>query len=213
MTLRLYTEPISYVVINGLQSPGLTRLESQPSVTNMFEERGGRAVSGSTKVWLGRELSKFSLEHSLYDDADLIGYVGWISALRYPAGSSKKTIRGYAIEHPVINAWEIVSVTLLDDTAPKQTERNTWVAYTLWEEWRAPAVVAQKIKASTGTPLSQVRPSFLSKEDQQRIREADSEVAGWSATVDASDAEVARKVRQLEASDQGAPVVEGVRGL
>lgn len=216
MTLRLYSEPVDVVVINGLESPGLCRIEQQPTITNMFEDRGGRAISGRTKMYVGRELAKFSLQFDLFDDADLIGYLAWIESLRYRAGVSKKEVVGYPIIHPIVNAWQITRVTLLDDTAPKQSDQNLWTAFAKFEEWREPVVVVEKVTTKGGPPATGGPPistNFFSKEQQDMLSAADTDLRNAVSDAELSDAEVRRRQRQLDGVSDAAGNVQGVRGL
>lgn len=142
-------EPVDYVLIAGVRSPGIAELQGFSS-PRRWDKRGGYALSGSTLVYRGVDLAEGKLLLRL---STVEHWAGWseFSRLvqRAPLG---ERARSMDISHPFLEELGIRSVVVKDVLQPVETADGEWTVEIQLLEFRRPEFALATPEGSQDRP-------------------------------------------------------------
>lgn len=147
-------EPIDWIVLGGVRSPGLADVVGANS-PRKWDERGGYGLSGAIVWFHGLGLSHFSVRFRLYTDQDWEEWREFFLPLvaKPPLGKRPKALD---IWHPLLQDLGIRAVVVEDVLQPEQTNDGEWTAEIKFIEFRRPKFGMGKPDAAEATPADPV---------------------------------------------------------
>jgi hypothetical protein len=126
VTFNPLTNPVDYVVIGGVRSPGIATIVGAHAPRRLVV-RNGVGLSGATVRFQGVMLSeKFSVELRLYSVDDWNGWATFKDVVDVPPLGTRA--RALAIEHPILEDLGITSVLVDDVLQPVQEDdKGVWL--------------------------------------------------------------------------------------
>jgi len=135
------SDPVDFIVLSGVRSPGICELEKASS-PRRWDERRGFGLSGATTIFRGVALSHFVAKFRLYSAEDWAGWSTFSTMLaRPPVGERPRALE---IVHPILEDLGISAVGVEELKQPIQTGHGEWTVEVLFIEYRklAPALSA-----------------------------------------------------------------------
>lgn len=149
--------PVDYILLAGQRSPGVALLPGGASSPRKWDERKGYGTSGSTIVFTGEGLAKFSVKIQLVTRDDWAAWDAWAPLVkRSPKGDKPKATD---IWHPILEEHGIASVVVEDLVGPTQVLDGTaWEWELKFIQYRAPKPALAKPQGSAGTSTQAAQP-------------------------------------------------------
>lgn len=150
MTFRPLTDPVDYIVLAGLRSPGIATIEGAETPRN-FDERRGFGVSFASLRFRGVSLARFKVLLRLYTEKHWDDWHEWKSIVARPSSESnprrgpiqRLTAPPMEIEHPILSDLGITSVVVENVVQPTQTDDGEWTIEIRCIEYRAPVIALE----------------------------------------------------------------------
>lgn len=146
-----------FILLGGFKSPGLCDVSGAGS-PRKWEQRVGYGMGGATSVFLGNQLSEFSVKFRLYGDPKVPDpdWEAWNSfeaavLQRPPAGAGGKA-RSLDIWHPVLERLKIKSVGVTDVGQPYQSDDGEWTIEVKFIQYSKPRIQLAKPDGSKDSP-------------------------------------------------------------
>lgn len=145
--------PVDYIKLSGERSPGLAEVYGGSS-PRKWDERGGYGLSGSTLVFRGVGLAKFSVRLKLYTEEDWAAWTAWKALVDKPPLGTRA--RAQDIWHPLLEQIGVTSAVVEEVSQPEQGEAGEWVITIKFIEYRRPKVALAKPEGAKATPADPV---------------------------------------------------------
>jgi hypothetical protein len=142
-------QPVDYILLSGQKSPGLADVDGASS-PRKWDERAGYGLSGSTIVFTGLGLAKFSVRLRFYTVEHWAAWDAWKELVAKPPVGRRP--RALDIWHPHLEELGIKSVVVEDVLQPKQTADGEWTVEVKFIQFRLPKLTLAKPEASQAKP-------------------------------------------------------------
>lgn len=149
MTWNALRNPLDYIVLAGKPSPGLCEVQGADS-SRKWDERKPYAHSGSTLVFRGVELARFTVKLWLYNDQDWDDWNAWrplVDAVPVGTGPNKES-KFQDIVHPILADQRITKACVQRVGQPYQIDDGVWEIELAFIEGRDPMPALAKPKGS-----------------------------------------------------------------
>lgn len=158
MTWNPLTQPVDFIKLAGHKSPGLAEVIGATS-PRKWEERGGYGLSGSTVVFRGIGLCKFSVRIKLYTEQDWNDWHVWkLLVDKPPLGTRAKALD---ITHPLTEELGVAAVVVEEVSQPEQTNDGEWTITIKFIEFRKPKVALAKPDAAKATEADPIETEII----------------------------------------------------
>jgi hypothetical protein len=146
-------KPVDHIVLGGWKSPGLAEVTGGASPLK-WDERGGYGLSGSTLIFRGVGLVKFTVKLRLYTPEDWAGWQAWRPLVSKPPLGSKAKAMDFI--HPLTEALGVSAVVVEEVSQPEQTDNGEWTITIKFIEHRKPTPALAKPEGSRATPVDPI---------------------------------------------------------
>lgn len=147
------SSPVDYFLLANQKSPGIAELVGASS-PRKWDERGGYGLSGSTVVFRGVGLSRFSFKIRLYTEQDWSDWFAWKPLVdRPPLGERPKAL---GISYPLLEQLGVTAVVVEEVSQAEQTNPGEWTITIKFIEFRKPKVALAKPEGAKATPADPV---------------------------------------------------------
>lgn len=151
-------QPVDYIKLGGVRSPGLAEVLGATS-PRKWEERGGYGLSGSTVVFRGVGLCKFTVKLKLYTEEDWTAWNAWRPIVaKPPFGTRAKALD---IWHPLLEQLEVKAAVVEEVSQPEQTDNGEWTITLKFIEFRRPKVALAKPEGAKATPADPIETAII----------------------------------------------------
>jgi hypothetical protein len=152
------TQPVDYIKLAGQKSPGLADVYGGDS-PRKWDERGGYGLSGSTLIFRGVGLAKFSVDLKLYTPEDWAAWHAWKPLVAKPPLGTRA--RAQDIWHPLLEQIEVSAAVVESVGQPKQTGDGEWTITVKFIEYRKPKVSLAKPDGAKATPADPIETQVI----------------------------------------------------
>lgn len=136
MTFNPLSDPVDYILLSGVRSPGLAVLSGAGSPRG-WDERRGYGLTGSTLIFRGNRLSRFACTLRLFTDEHWAEWEDFKDLVQRPPVGERD--RAMDIWHPILVDLEINSVVVENVAQPiREGESNIWKIDIKFIEFRRP---------------------------------------------------------------------------
>lgn len=144
-----------FILLGGYKSPGLCDVSGAGS-PRKWEQRPGYGLSGATVVFLGNQLSEFSIKFRLYGDPK-VPDPDWEQWNTFEAGVLMKAPTGKRpkaldIWHPALERLKIKTVGVTDVGQPYQSDDGEWTIEVKFIQYAKPKITLAKPDGAKATP-------------------------------------------------------------
>lgn len=147
------SQPVDYIKLGGQKSPGLAEVLGATS-PRKWDERGGYGLSGSTVVFRGVGLCKFSVKLKLYTEEDWADWAAWKPLVDKPPLGTRA--RAQDIWHPLLEQLGVAAAVVEEVSQPEQTNDGEWTVSIKFIEFRRPKVALAKPDGAKATPADPI---------------------------------------------------------
>jgi len=152
------SQPVDHIILAGRKSPGLAEVTGGAS-PRKWDERGGYGLSGSTLVFKGIGLAKFTVKLKLYTEDDWAAWHTWKPLVdKPPLGSKAKAMD---ITHPLTEQLGVAAVVVEEVSQPEQTDSGEWTITIKFIEYRKPKVALAKPDGAKATPADPIETGII----------------------------------------------------
>lgn len=151
-------QPVDYIKLSGQRSPGLAEVSGGSSPLK-WDERGGWGLSGSTLVFRGVGLAKFTVRVKLYTADDWAAWDAWRPLVSKPPLGSRA--RAHDIWHPLLEQLEVKAAVVEEVSQPEQTNDGEWTITIKFIEFRKPKVALAKPDSAKATPADPIETQII----------------------------------------------------
>jgi hypothetical protein len=142
-----FNAPTDYFLLAGKKSPGVCEITGAGSPRKL-DERGGYGLSGSTLVFTGVGLAKWSVKILLWLPEHFADYAQWRPLVARPPLNTRP--RALDIWHPYLEALGIRSCMVEDEHQPEPEDDTGLFAITIdFKQFRAPRIALAKPDGSS----------------------------------------------------------------
>lgn len=142
------TNPLDYIVLSGIPSPGLLTWPSLADVPSNWDERKAMGSSGAIVVFTGEGLAKFGVRVTLYDEEDERGWPPFYALVK----QSHARPKALAIHHPDLAEMGIVSAVVTNRVQRHRAADGSSYYDIKFSQYRKPAPMLTKPDGSDATP-------------------------------------------------------------
>lgn len=133
MSFQPLTDPVDYILLGGVRSPGLADVEKGNS-PRAWAERIGYGLSGATTIFRGVRLSHFAVRFRLYTNLDWAQWPSFAAMMAKPPLGERP--RQLEIWHPILEDLGITACGVEDIKQPVQIADGVWQHEVLFIEYR-----------------------------------------------------------------------------
>lgn len=151
-------QPVDYIKLAGQKSPGLAEVIGAAS-PRKWDERGGYGLSGSTVVFRGVGLCKFTVKIKLYTADDWASWDAWRPLVAKPPLGTRA--RAQEIWHPLLEQLEVSAAVVEEVSQPEQTNDGEWTITIKFIEYRKPKVALAKPDGAKATPADPIETQVI----------------------------------------------------
>jgi hypothetical protein len=151
-------QPVDYIKLGGQRSPGLAEVLGATS-PRKWDERGGYGLSGSTLIFRGVGLAKFTVKLKLYTIEDWAAWDAWKPLVAKPPLGTRA--RAQDIWHPLLEQVDVKAAVVEEVSQPEQTNDGEWTIAIKFIEFRKPKVALAKPDAAKATPADPIETQVI----------------------------------------------------
>jgi hypothetical protein len=132
---------VDYFLLDGKRSPGVCEITGASSPRKL-DERGGYGLSGSTVVFAGVGLAKWSVKLFLWLPEHWAAWSAWRPLVAKPPVGSRGN---HSIWHPLLEGFGIASCIVETEHQPEpEDDLGTWSITIDFKQYRAPKIALSK---------------------------------------------------------------------
>lgn len=152
MTFNPISEPVDFVTLAGVRSPGIAEITGF-TVPLRWDERRGYGLSGATLRFRGVALSRGKLILRLVTEEHWADWETFAPLVqRPPLGERAHSLE---ISHPILEDLGVRSVVIESVSQPTQTADGVWTIEIALIQWQRPIVAVSTPAGATPTPEPQ----------------------------------------------------------
>jgi hypothetical protein len=141
-------EKITTVKIGGRYTPGIAVVDANEASPRKWDEIAGYGLGGASLRFLGRGLTKFTINISLYDRRDLSDWAAFRPhVLSMPRGRNGR-LAGFDVWHPALEDINVSKAVLVSLSLPRLTEEGVTEITLAMSEWRELEFKLAKVETS-----------------------------------------------------------------